>query len=1062
MAPNARTLRLTHQLVAGRGASASSAVPRYFDVPPGSEDAEFAGHLRWMSQKMELGQDMLLLGPPGSLRRQLALRFCELQNREAEVLTVTRDTTEADLKQRRELSRSAGSRTVYVDSAPVRCALRGRVLVLDGLEKAERNVLPTLNNLLENREMQLDDGRLLIPARRYDVLSHEAVSTEEGKAKLVRVHKDFRVLALAVPCPPWPGNPLDPPLRSRFQARIIMPPTLVSAVQLAPFFRLPADTTELDKLLRRLTALQRALDSGQMPGLRSPTLTYDAIARLLRLVLGPGGFEQAGEAFHRVYPIAQLCGAGAKNAVRDATEQLLRHFDLAEETRPMSVSTTSSAKKPGTVQLELQEEGAAARNLTVSLASPALPAAPASFVASKPLKALLAHLVQDFASGSDCLLIGPAGCGKSALARHLAGLLGHGAPGANGLEFFFLHEEMSSRDLLQRRATNDEGDTIWVDSPLVRAARSGAMCILDGAHRLKGDALCALAPLLQDRQACLAVAGDPRGACWELLLRQDRFQALSTNGFDAEAGCLVSPIAPSFRVLALAEPPSLQQPWLTEELSDMKEQPPSELSSGGDIEVEVDTFQRRTTPVDVEPEILRGISIRKSLRYVRQLWWQSPLDLKEKKREALWSRGKVVQAFDIFLSHTWMTSGMSKFLALLLQSAWMSALLTWFLAMLILLWLYMAELLPMLGRYSFNDGSYVPLGPWMTVFSLPSCLLGFLFKVYMPERVWASPVCFLDAVSINQTDRALMKQAVYGLAGFLKASKELRILWSPPYLSRLWCIFELAAYHTVNPSGKVTLAPLFVETAVAVYLVGNYFISLVFVIDRDGYIGLSVGLQLVLTFVLVRFLRRSLLVKRKLFSDLETFDVELAECRLQYDREFVFNAITEWFGNKEAFTEYVRSRLGQAVMSGFSANTIPIQYQLLVITSEVSLNMDNFVALWMGGAPSDLIIAHFLAMVIGYALCWRIACLSLVVYLCDLVSFCSKLNKWAMIALDFLIFVVTNLALAGGLFAARATYSSRFRLPMAAAWCGVAILLAGFSQGLPQRMWRFVKSKIWK
>lgn len=100
----------------------------------------------------------------------------ELQNREAEVLTVTRDTTEADLKQRRELSRtkrwtgfqheavrivahghhgvvqgvqctmeqimlkhqphvfyhqhrrSAGSRTVYVDSAPVRCALRGRVL----------------------------------------------------------------------------------------------------------------------------------------------------------------------------------------------------------------------------------------------------------------------------------------------------------------------------------------------------------------------------------------------------------------------------------------------------------------------------------------------------------------------------------------------------------------------------------------------------------------------------------------------------------------------------------------------------------------------------------------------------------------------------------------------------------------------------------------------------------------------------------------------------------------------------------------------------------------------
>ena len=35
-----------------------------------------------------------------------------------------------------------------------RAALHGRVLVLEGVEKAERNVLPVLNNLLENREMQ--------------------------------------------------------------------------------------------------------------------------------------------------------------------------------------------------------------------------------------------------------------------------------------------------------------------------------------------------------------------------------------------------------------------------------------------------------------------------------------------------------------------------------------------------------------------------------------------------------------------------------------------------------------------------------------------------------------------------------------------------------------------------------------------------------------------------------------------------------------------------------------------------------------------------------------------
>ena len=48
----------------------------------------------------------------------------------------------------------------------MRAASEGRVLVLEGIEKAERNVLPVLNNLLENREMHLEDGRLLIPASR--------------------------------------------------------------------------------------------------------------------------------------------------------------------------------------------------------------------------------------------------------------------------------------------------------------------------------------------------------------------------------------------------------------------------------------------------------------------------------------------------------------------------------------------------------------------------------------------------------------------------------------------------------------------------------------------------------------------------------------------------------------------------------------------------------------------------------------------------------------------------------------------------------------------------------
>ena len=122
------------------------------------------------------------------------------------------------MKQRREIIDGTAH---YIDQSAVRAASQGRVLVIDGIEKAERNVLPVLNNLLENREMHLEDGRLLIPASRYDKLLAQYGKDELNRWQLVRVSQDFRVVALGLPVPQYTGNHLDPPLRSRFQARNI-------------------------------------------------------------------------------------------------------------------------------------------------------------------------------------------------------------------------------------------------------------------------------------------------------------------------------------------------------------------------------------------------------------------------------------------------------------------------------------------------------------------------------------------------------------------------------------------------------------------------------------------------------------------------------------------------------------------------------------------------------------------------------------------------------------------------------------------------------------------------
>lgn len=175
-------------------------------------------HLRWMLQKDNLGQDIFLLGRPGPQRRNLAMQYLQLTQRELEYVALNRDTTESDLKQRREIEDGTAK---YFDQSAVRAATEGRVLVIEGVEKAERNVLPVLNNLLENREMHLEDGRFLIPAERYDKLLDQYGPKELERWGLVRVSEDFRIIALGLPVPKYRGAPLDPPLRSRFQARDI-------------------------------------------------------------------------------------------------------------------------------------------------------------------------------------------------------------------------------------------------------------------------------------------------------------------------------------------------------------------------------------------------------------------------------------------------------------------------------------------------------------------------------------------------------------------------------------------------------------------------------------------------------------------------------------------------------------------------------------------------------------------------------------------------------------------------------------------------------------------------
>lgn len=89
------------------------------------------------------------------------------------------------------------------------------------------------------------------------------------------------------------------------------------------------------------------------------------------------------------------------------------------------------------------------------------------------------------------LLKGPTGCGKTRFIEHMAWRLYRQEAGARrALEVPLVtvacHEDLSATDLVGRYLLSSD-ETVWMDGPLTRAVRSGAICYLDEVVEARKD-----------------------------------------------------------------------------------------------------------------------------------------------------------------------------------------------------------------------------------------------------------------------------------------------------------------------------------------------------------------------------------------------------------------------------------------------------------------------------------------------------------------------------------------------------------------------------------------------
>ncbi|XP_076231251.1 von Willebrand factor A domain-containing protein c12.2 [Calliopsis andreniformis] len=525
----------------------SEYIPRKYLLKTSTQ--EDLRHLKWMLQKDILSQDIFLMGGPGIKRRELALAFLEFTGRELEFIALSRDTTEADLKQRREIKSGTA---YYHDQSAVRAATEGRVLVIEGVEKAERNVLPVLNNLLENREMHLEDGRFLIPATRYDKLLETYSQKELDTWRLVRVSEDFRVIALGLPAPRYPGHTLDPPLRSRFQARYIAPPSyedqLENLKKLAP-------NVDPGKLAQ-LVSCAHALITQEAVSLGLPDFPLDNLPSAA-IIMDKCPHLPVYDIFYRFYPYKLFLGREGRSAV----ESILKTFNILETATndAITVRRVSVNEKINDSLNVTIEHGTIKTTLNVPCGAKHVDKNTklTEYVETNYQNNLLTSMLETHLV-SDLCLIGPKGCGKSTTVKMLTELMGY------QIEPIVLYQDMTSRDLIQQRTTLPNGDTVWRYSPLVDAALHGKLAVLDGINRIHHSTLAILHRLVHDRELQLHDG--------KRLTSADRYDEIkkecNKSDADMEASGILR-IDPSFRIIALAESPMINNSsgqWLNSEL----------------------------------------------------------------------------------------------------------------------------------------------------------------------------------------------------------------------------------------------------------------------------------------------------------------------------------------------------------------------------------------------------------------------------------------------------------------------------------------------------------------
>lgn len=401
-----------------------------------------------------------------------------------------------------------------------------------------------------------------------------------------------------------------------------------------------------------------------------------------------------------------------------------------------------------------------------------------------------------------------------------------------------------------------------------------------------------------------------------------------------------------------------------------------------------------TLPNLIHHSLIRGAPARVLFDGLGKHWRSS------KGTDETFALSATVEEIDDFLSHNWSMAGWRKLLSLcfLLNSLPAFVASTSASALAALLQARAVGALPcsLTVRETFAGEDFVYFyGWWPLAFGAATHVVFFLFWQEMRAKLEGplglkARMMFLDKVCIHQTDLVMKDAAVAGLAGILRHSKRLVILWGPQYLSRLWCVYEVASW--MHLKGDTEGTTVFIPAGFAVGMVIYAFLHLVGYIVNAASLWQLPNLMAIFNFVAMALLAGNFARSQR---QLQEFDISNTECHccsvmhrdpetgkeLMCQRQKVYATIRDWFpgpafstqANFGQFNEQIRNNWGRKVLRSSGNHHLVYQMGLAVSCPrlwDTFCRLDILTLPWVGHATLFVAYNIFVALVLLPSALW--------------------------------------------------------------------------------------------